>query len=221
MPIQTIHDIDFAALYISHKQLAARAPSKPERWDQKAQEIEVGHLESPYTKALLTAMHLEPDDTLLDVGCGVGNIAILAAPLVQKVYALDYSQGMLDKLNANRQYYNTHNIHTLCKSWTDSWHDIPPCKIVVASRSTLVEDMEAALLKMHAHALRHVYLTYPAKTTFGTNPKVNVQKNPELATPSYIYILNILHQHGIQAQARFIDASWVLIDWSVHKNSVE
>lgn len=215
MPTQTIHDINFATLYKNHKQLAARPPSKAERWDQKAQAIGVGNLESPYTKALIAAMHLQSTDCLLDVGCGVGNIAILAAPLVKNVYALDYSQGMLDKLHANIQHYNTHNISILCKNWVDDWHDIPFCEVVVASRSTLVEDMEAALLKMHAHATRHVYLTYPAKTTFGTNPEIDAQKNPELATPSYIYILNILHQHGIHAQLRFIDSNWVLIDWAV------
>lgn len=215
MFIKTIHDINFSALYITHKQLAARPPSKAERWNQKAQQITVGNLETTYTNTLIAAMHLEPDDKLLDVGCGAGNIAILSAPFVQKVYALDYSQGMLDKLHANMQHYNTHNIDLLCKSWADSWQDIPLCEVVVASRSTLVEDMEAALLKMHAQARRHVYLTYPAKATFGSNPKIDVQKNPELATPSYIYILNILHQHGIQAQVRFIDASWVLIDWAI------
>lgn len=217
MPIQTIHDINFAALYVNHKQLAARPPSTPERWDQKAQEHKVGQLESPYTTALISAMHLESTDTLLDVGCGVGNIAVLIASLVHQVYALDYSQGMLDKLHANMQHYRAHNIKTLCKKWASDWHDIPLCDVVVASRSTLVEDMAAALLKMHAHAKRHVYLTYPAKTSFGTSPKIDTKKNPELATPSYIYILNILHQHGIQAQARFIDPNWILIDWAVDK----
>lgn len=217
MPIQTIHDVNFAVLYINHKQLAARPPSKAERWDQKAQEMEVGQLESPYTKALLTAMQITAEDTLLDIGCGVGNIAVLAAPLVKKVYAIDYSQGMLNKLSVNMQHYNTHNIKLLCKSWADNWQDIPLCDVVVASRSTLVEDMEAALLKMHAHAKRHVYLTYPAKITFGANPNVDTQKNPELATPSYIYILNILHQHRIHAQLRFIDENWVLIDWAIQK----
>lgn len=215
MPIQTIHDINFAALYINHKKLAARPPSQSERWDQQAQKTAVGDLDSAYTKALIAAMRLEPNDTLLDVGCGVGNVAVLVAPSIKLVYALDYSQGMLDKLQTNMHHYNTHNIKTLCKDWADGWQDIPLCEIVVASRSTLVEDMEAALLKMHAHATRHVYLTYPAKNSFGANPAIDTQKNPELATPSYTYILNILHQHGIYAQARFIDPDWVLIDWAV------
>ena len=215
MPIKTLHDINFSALYMNHKQLAARPPSLPERWDKRAQEVAVGQLESTYTHALFQHLELRSTDSLLDVGCGVGQVAILAAPYVKQVYALDYSQGMLDKLQLNMQHYNTYNISLLCKSWSDSWQDIPPCEIVVASRSTLVEDMEAALLKLHRHATRHVYLTYPAKNTFASSSDVDAKACPELATPSYMYILNILHQHGIAAQLRFIDKDWALIDWAI------
>lgn len=225
--MQTIHDIDFAQLYLNHKRLADRPRSTSLRWDQKSKNIEIGQLDTPYTRAFISEMQLEPTDTLLDVGCGVGTIAVMVAQKVQHVYALDYSQGMLDKLKANMDYYNTHNISILCKEWEEDWQQqVPQCDVVVASRSTLVEDMETALLKLHHHARRHVYLTYPAKNTFGTHPTVDVKKHPQFATPGYLYILNILHQHGIQAQLRFIgrsltsegqsdEANWALIDWHV------
>lgn len=224
--MQTIHDIDFGQLYLNHKRLADRPPSTALSWDQKSKNIEVGQLDTPYTRAFIAAMQLQSTDTLLDVGCGVGAIAVMAAQQVQHVYALDYSQGMLDKLKDNATHYNAHNINTLCKEWNDDWQDVPKCDVVVASRSTLVEDMEAALLKLHSQAKRQVYLTYPAKNSFGTDPSVNVVKHPEFATPTYLYILNILHQHGIQAQLRFITstlnpedssakADWALIDWQV------
>lgn len=224
--MQTIHDIDFGQLYLNHKRLAGRPRSPASHWDQKSQKIEVGQLDNPYTQTFIAAMSLQPSDTLLDVGCGEGAITIMAAHQVKQVYALDYSQGMLDKLKANAEHYNAHNIITLCKEWESSWQEIPKCDVVVASRSTLVENMEVALLKLHSQAKRHVYLTYPAKNTFGTDPAVDVVQHPELATPSYLYILNILYQQGIQAQLRFIgntstttDGSnqtrWALIDWAV------
>ncbi|HHU93619.1 MAG TPA: class I SAM-dependent methyltransferase [Alcaligenaceae bacterium] len=215
--MKTIHDVDFAQLYKNHKQLAARPRSEAKKWDDKAQNIVVGQLQSPYTQALLAALDLRADDSLLDVGCGAGAVAVLVAPLVKQVYALDYSQGMLDKMRANAEHYNTHNIIELCKDWDESWSEVPVCDVVVASRSTLVEDMEAALLKLHAQARRHVYLTYPATNTFAANPEVDATQEPQRATPSYLYILAILHQHGIQAQLRFIDAGsrWALIDWAV------
>lgn len=224
--MQSIHDIDFSQLYIRHKQRAARPRSEASTWDQKAQQIAVGHLENSYTQAFLSAMDIGKTDTLLDVGCGAGAIAVLAAAKAKHVYALDYSQGMLDKLQANALHYDAHNISTLCKSWEDSWSDVPICDVVVASRSTLVEDMHMALTKLSAQARRHVYITYPATTAFGTDPAIDPAQNPELATPSYLYILAILLQQDIQAQLRFIgsnqcstgrnsDSRWALIDWAV------
>lgn len=220
--IKTIHDIDFASLYRNHKLLAARPRSEATRWDQKAQKITVGQLGDSYTKQLLQAMDLRSNDSLLDVGCGPGTIAVLAAAHVSQVYGLDYSRGMLEKLKENALYYNTHNIKTLCKDWDESWAEVPVCDVVVASRSTLVEDMESALLKLHAQAKRHVYLTYPANPAFGTRLEVDAKAQPQFATPSYLYIIAILHQHGIAAQLRFIqeiesdpNSRWALIDWAV------
>lgn len=224
--MKTIHDIDFSDLYLQHKALAARPASSAAQWDLKAQSIEVGHLETPYVRGLLDLMVLNPTDTLLDVGCGAGSIAVLAAPMVHQVYALDFSAAMLDKCLANAKHYKAHNLSTLCKDWAEDWHEVPICDVVVASRSTLVEDMKMALLKLTQQAKRHVYLTYPAHAAFATRSEVDPHRNPELATPSYLYIIAILHQLGIRAQLRFLSsrtglsttgdqADWAVIDWVV------
>lgn len=226
MVAQSIYDIDFIELYKTHKKQAARPKSSPDRWDQKAEAIEVGQLDTPYTRAFIEAMALKPTDTLLDVGSGSGAIAVLAAPSVQRVYALDFSAGMLDKLQLNAQHYGAHNIKKLCKDWDEGWADVPQCDIVTASRSTLVEDMASALLKLESKAKRHVYLTYPAHIEFGASSAIDSSQTPELATPSYLYVLAILHQLGRRAQLRFIsntsselgktqDVDWALIDWEV------
>lgn len=225
MQIENIYDIDFTELYRKHKKQAGRAKSMAQKWDQKAAQIAIGGLETPYSLAFLKMMDLRSTDSLLDVGCGTGAIAVLAAAKTAQVYALDYSQGMLDKLLLNAEHYDTHNIKTLCKDWDESWADVPQCDVVVASRSTLVEDMEDALMKLEAHAKRHVYLTYPATIDFGALPGINTSLTPELGTPSYLYIVAILHQLGRRAQLRFINntsglggtklADWAMIDWEV------
>lgn len=225
MLIQNIYDIDFTELYRKHKKQAGRAKSMVQKWDQKAAQIAIGGLKTPYSLAFLKLMDLRATDTLLDVGCGTGAIAVLAAAKTHQVYALDYSQGMLDKLLLNAEHYNAHNINVLCKDWDESWTDVPLCDVVVASRSTLVEDMEQALIKLEKQAKRHVYLSYPATIDFGALQGVNTTINPELSTPSYLYIVAILHQLGRRAQLRFINnacglggtksADWAVIDWEV------
>lgn len=226
MDANSIYDIDFKQLYKKHKKCAARPKSLVEKWNQKAKRIAIGELETPYAEAFLQIMDLRAGDSLLDVGSGAGTIAVLAAAQVQQVYALDYSQGMLDTLLLNAQHYGAHNIITLCKDWDESWAEVPQCDVVVASRSTLVEDMGQALMKLEAHAKRHVYLTYPANVDFGSLTSVDAQQSPELATPSYLYILAILHQMGRRAQLRFLNnhssqlagtkqADWALIDWEI------
>lgn len=226
MALQSIYDIDFVQLYKTHKKRAARPKSSPDQWNQKAQAVEIGQLETPYTRAFIRAIDLTPTDTLLDVGSGSGAIAVLAAAHVNHVYALDFSQGMLDKLMHNAHHYNAHNITTLCKDWDQCWTDVPQCDIVVASRSTLVDDMAGALRKLESKAKRHIYLTYPAHIKFGTAQEIDSVQTPELATPSYVYVLTILHQLGRRAQVRFIsntsgnlgktkDVDWALIDWEV------
>lgn len=226
MALQSIYDIDFIQLYKTHKKRAARPKSSPDQWDQKSHAIEIGQLDTPYTRAFIQAMGLHSTYTLLDVGSGSGAIAVLAASQVRHVYALDFSVGMLNKLMHNAQHYNTHNITTLCKDWEDDWAEVPQCDIVVASRSTLVDDMASALLKLESKAKKHIYLTYPAHVKFGTAKEIDSAQTPELATPSYIYVLAILHQLGRRAQLRFIsnascdlgktkEVDWALIDWEV------
>lgn len=223
MDANSIYDIDFNQLY---KKRAGRVKSLAAKWDQKANQIALGELETPYTEAFLQALDVQATDSLLDVGCGAGSIAVLVAARVRQVYALDYSQGMLDKLLLNAQHYGADNVSVLCKDWDESWLDVPQCDVVVASRSTLVEDMGLALMKLEAQAKRHVYLTYPADVDFGSSKHIDSRQSPELATPSYLYILAILHQMGRRAQLRFISnqssqlgrtkaVDWALIDWEV------
>lgn len=215
--IDSLYDVDFAELYRRHKKQAARPKSQPASWDRKSMTIPIGHLDSIYSQEFLKAMDLKSSYTLLDVGCGAGEIAVQVANRVSRVYALDFSQGMLERCLKNAKHYNAHNLKTLCKDWDQSWTEVPICDVVTASRSTLVEDMEHALLKLMSKARKHVYLTYPRSIDFGKRADVDSMKHPHQATPSYLYILCILHQLGKAAQLRFIgeNQQWALIDWSL------
>ena len=74
--------------------------------------------------------------------------------------------GLLDVLQSRAEEEGLNNIETLCRSWDDNWDDVPQCDIAVASRSTMVNDMEDALNKLNAKARRHVYTTHTVDRHF-------------------------------------------------------
>lgn len=47
-------------------------------------------------RAILDALDIGPDDTIIDLGCGSGAFALPAARFCKKVYAVDVSEAMLE-----------------------------------------------------------------------------------------------------------------------------
>jgi len=97
------------------------------------------------------------------------------------------------------------HIMPLQRSWEDDWADVPACDIAVASRSTAVRDLEAALKKLDAYAARRVYLTSKVGGYF-IDPEIAAVIDRHLdPVPDYIYAVNILYQMGRQPRVDFID----------------
>jgi len=64
-------------------------------WDQFAQDFDSQYARSDYRDQLLSRLEIEPDCSVLDVGCGPGNLAVLLAGRARTVTALDTSVEML------------------------------------------------------------------------------------------------------------------------------
>lgn len=205
MTIATINDIDFNALYKRHKQQAGR-PAKPaSAWDARASALRGKPLESAYTDAFIERMDFSDVRTLLDVGCGSGNIGVQVAHRLDAVYGMDYSPAMLDVMAHNAASRGLNNVHAIQTGWDDDWDSIPVCDIVVASRSTLVEDLGDGLSKLHKHARRRVYLSYLTGGFFVDSGIAQLLGRGGRAHPDYTYILNILHTMGVYPRLDYID----------------
>lgn len=222
----SIQDIDFGALYRAHMAAVGR-PKPPSVWDARAEAMEHRGIHDGYAAEFVQRMDLEGCDSLLDVGCGQGNIALALAPRLKMVHGLDYSPGMLTLFKQNAQAQGLSNAHAILRSWTDDWGDIPECDVVVASRSTAVMDMEDALRKLHAKAKKRVYLTSLVGGQFrGADLQAALGRPAPEALPDYIYILNILYAMGIHARLDYIvsrppgaaaappPARWALVSWN-------
>src|SRR5690554_5276516 len=139
-----IKKIDFAQLYRDHLARSGRVFKSASDWDSKATNMRTKVLDSPYRTEFVRRVQCQPEDTVLDVGCGPGTIGLALAPVVRQVYGLDYSQGMLDAMLENAAQLQVTNLQPILASWEDDWSDVPVCDIAVVSRASIVADMDDA-----------------------------------------------------------------------------
>lgn len=80
-------------------------------WDVEAKHYSLMTLmEVNGTNKQLDCIPLQPDDVVLDCGCGPGRVAIQAAKRVRKVICLDASEGMLEECKKNCEAAGIENV---------------------------------------------------------------------------------------------------------------
>lgn len=205
--MKTYYDIDFAQLYQQHLTLCDYHDVSRQKWDKKASKFAETFVEKPndYSAQFLAKMQFEADDSILDIGCGPGTLALPLAKQCRQVYALDFSQGMLDLLVKYQQQLRLNNIQPLNLSWQDDWQKVPQADIVIASRATLVGDLDDVVNKLIAKARKRVYLTAITERHFLDDDIFSAIGRSPLGFPTYIYLFNHLYQKGIQAELQFIE----------------
>lgn len=196
----TLDDIDFGALYREHLQQHRLAPKTAEAWDSRAAEYAASHRgaagRSSYVDDFLALLDLRGARSVLDVGCGPGTLALPLAVRLDAVWALDYSPRMLQQLQQQAQARGVQNVHTVQRAWEDDWADVPVCDVAIASRSTTVDDLEAALLKLQAHARLRVALTYPVGGGFVDPELLRLVGGGVPPVPDHLLLLGLLHRMG-------------------------
>lgn len=199
-----ILDIDFNALY--QKQCLQSSFGRRTRtdWDRRAAARSRREKGSDYAREFFARMDLADVRTVLDIGCGSGNLAIPLARRVCRVHALDFSAEMLRLLRATARAEGLGNITTHRRAWADDWGRIPRADLVLCSRAMDVVDLRAALEKMTAHARRRCYLTMHAGATFLSTEVYRVLRRTVVPRPGYLYAVNVLYQMGIRARVDFL-----------------
>ena len=204
MTTSTLDHIDFALLYREHLARAERSRKDASAWDSRAAGMASKALRSRYAQEFVARMDLTGANSLLDVGCGPGTIGLAVADRLQRVVGLDYSAAMLDAMRTKAAEMGLSNVETLHRAWEDDWSDVPECDIVVASRSTNVEDIAGALERLHSKARLRVYLTHLVGGHF-TDPAIQAVIGRSVpSVPDYIYLVNLLHRMGIHPRLDYI-----------------
>lgn len=108
-----------------------------------------------FTKRQADALELLPEDTVLDVCCGTGPLAMHVAPRVKEVVAFDYGKDMLATLEANARERGLSNVRTLQGNWysMEPGSDIPVCDVAITRWSPAQGD----ILKFSRCARRRCY----------------------------------------------------------------
>jgi SAM-dependent methyltransferase len=203
--IQTNLDkLEFANLYKKQMEVSTFKGKSSQDWDKRANSMNQNVHKSVYTKAFIDKIDTNNASSLLDVGCGPGTISFAIASKLSKIYALDYSEGMLGCVKDNCEKKGINNVTTIHKSWDDNWDAVPKADIVVASRSMEVKDIKDALIKLNSKANKRVYLTTKVGGSFIDSDILNQLEREVFPRPDYIYLVNVLHSMGIFAKVDFI-----------------
>lgn len=202
-----INTIDWKDAW-SHYQHVRRAADNAQYWNERAKSFSLKAGTSPYAGEFIERARLQPHESILDMGCGSGALAIPCALAGHEVYACDFSTAMLAIVDeAAAAHGVADKVHTKLVSWADDWDelDVPVCDVAFASRSMAADDLWGALLKIDSRARRRVCVT------MGTNQSPRIDEvlrravgRPEPGLPEFVYAMNMLWAMGKRPELSLI-----------------
>ena len=140
-----IQEIDWAEQFkLHHRNFDKDTPGSEESratWDAKAASFAHKPTRSDYINQLIKIMALEPEDTVFDMGCGSGTLAIPLAEAGHNVIAVDFSNAMLEELKcAAKERAVLEKITTFQRSWQEDWSGLPKADVAISSRSFVTDE---------------------------------------------------------------------------------
>lgn len=200
-------DIDWNALWREERRHQSWQGKTAADWNRRSRAFAAGQATSPFTRTLLEHLQIEPDLSILDIGCGPGNISLPLAEKARNVTAVDFSTDMLELLRKRAAAAGLENITSRHCSWEDDWIGLglAPHDVVLCCRALAVDNLEAAIDKMSAFSIRKAILVERVgNTPFDEEIFAAVGRN-FVAGPDYIFPLNLLYRKGIHASVSFFE----------------
>ncbi|MDO4183228.1 MAG: methyltransferase domain-containing protein [Coriobacteriia bacterium] len=191
-------------------QKARRAADEAAYWNKKSATFGTKDAPSNYVLAFLDQLDLQPGETVFDMGCGNGALAIPLAEAGHKVFGYDFSEGMLRHLEDARQRKGLTNlIETTLMSWEDNWDHFGITEncadVAIASRSIATSNLKDSLLRLNRVARRKVCISL----TTGASPRADERVLAALGLQNhigrdYLYAFNILAQEDLRPSVNYI-----------------
>lgn len=161
----------------------------------------------PYLEFVLR--HVDPEDTVLDVGAGTGRHVVPLAAHARRVIALDPSAAMLGFLREDIASQALSNVDVVEGTWPEAADRVAQVDVVTCAHVLYpIEEIEPFLRALDAHARRSCFLNLMVWQPWFDQLELweAVHGEPRLPQPAYIDAVNVLHQLGCQAN---VQVTWI------------
>ena len=197
----SILHIDWNEMWKRAKQTASWKDRWIEGWDGRASVFDKWVKADDYVEQFLSKIRVNASSTVLDIGCGPGNLTVSLAKRVKSVTAMDISREMLKQVSEKASKEGLSNIKCVNKGWEDVviGEDVEVCDVVIASRSLIWFDLKEALSKIDRVSRHLVYLTRVVSSGPFDDMVYRAVGREYKPGPDYIYVYNLLYQMGIYA----------------------
>lgn len=143
-------------------------------WNKRSNNFDTGQ-HNPYVEDFLRLAAVGPGESVFDMGCGTGTLAVPLAQAGHEVVAADFSSSMLEQTGLRAQAAGV-RVKTLHLAWDDNWKEAglraKSADVAFASRSIATDDMAAALAKLTWIARRKCCVTLSCGSSPRMDPRV-------------------------------------------------
>ncbi len=174
-------------------------------WDRMANRYEKSPVsdEAAYQKKLeVTQTYFKPDMRVLEFGCGTGSTAIVHAPFVEHIIAIDFSDKMLAFARSKAKAVNIENIDFINSEIEqfEALHQVPEQGFDVIMGHSILH-----LLKNKQAAIEKVYNMLKPGGVF-------VSSTPCMGAGFLKFVLPIGHALGLLPLVRFFSVNELVQD---------
>lgn len=180
----------------------------------------------PYIEQFYELSELKPGETIFDMGCASGTLAIPYAQRGHEIWAADFSTEMLKYLMIGAEEAGVADrIHPVQLDWNEDWGkrtDLPLCDVAISSRSLIAWDLTKALKDLESVARKRVCIG--AWDTPGNSYDRFVANYIGYERPGfgcYGYVMNELMDRDLFPQLRWIRSPFRLTKYESREEALE